>query len=170
MIVRRGAGLFITIILMIVMLTGCVTARRERERPRPQHDTPSIWPVTTSGTRVTSRFGPRKDPITHQTRQHNGIDIAAPKGEPVVATADGVVAFSGRARGYGRLIRLEHRDGMETCYGHLKSDAVKKGRHVRQGQIIGKVGASGRATRPHLHYEVRVHGRPVDPARYLPRK
>jgi murein DD-endopeptidase MepM/ murein hydrolase activator NlpD len=117
---------------------------------------------------ISSKFGLRGQGAA--TRHHNGVDIPAPKGTPVLATADGYVMFSGRADSYGRAIRIAHADGIETCYAHLRKCIAKKGKPVTQGQIVGKVGRSGRADGYHLHYEVRVYGNPVDPARFLPPK
>ncbi len=127
--------------------------------------TPSIWPV--SGW-ISSRFGDRRlSPSSGGTRPHKGVDISARSGTTVVAPADGVVRFAGRESEYGRLIRLEHSHGFSTMFGHLKAFLVKSGDKVRKGQAIGRVGMSGNSTGPHLHYEVRIHGRPVNPTLYL---
>ncbi|MFH1758803.1 MAG: peptidoglycan DD-metalloendopeptidase family protein [Pseudomonadota bacterium] len=127
--------------------------------------TPSLWPVLG---RVSSRFGDtRLSPSSGGTRPHKGIDISAPLGTMVVAPADGVVNFAGRESEYGRLICLEHGHGYSTMFGHLKDLFVKTGEKVIKGQTIGTVGMSGNSTGPHLHYEVRIHGNPVNPARYL---
>ncbi len=111
-------------------------------------------------------FGLRIHPITKALRLHAGGDYPAPGGTPVLATRGGVVAFRGTAGGYGRLIRLTHGNGFETRYAHLGSwsPGIHAGITVRAGQIIGYVGKSGKATGPHLHYEVRLFGRPLNPA------
>ena len=118
------------------------------------------------GARVTSAFGPRRHPILGFTRMHQGIDFAAPTGTPVFAAADGIVLSRGTTRGYGRLVRLRHAGGIETAYAHLSAFTPKlgPGSRVAQGDVIGRVGASGLATGPHLHYEVTTAGRLVDPS------
>ncbi len=112
-----------------------------------------------------SGFGLRIHPITKDLRLHAGIDYPAPTGTPVLATRGGVVAFKGVEGGYGRIIRLTHGSGFETRYAHLEnwSPGIHAGITVRAGQILGYVGESGRATGPHLHYEVRLFGRPLNP-------
>src|SRR5262249_50204211 len=112
-------------------------------------------------------FGLRNDPFSGEGARHTGVDISAPTGTPVKAAADGVVSFAGFFGGYGRLIVISHTNGMESYYGHLSKIEVIQGQEIRQGEIVGKVGSSGRATGPHLHYEVRVSGAPVNPYRYL---
>jgi murein DD-endopeptidase MepM/ murein hydrolase activator NlpD len=127
-------------------------------------DAPSLWPIEG---RVTSSFGERQDPFNGEGAFHAGIDIAAPYGTPVRATADGDVATAGWGTGYGREICIDHGHDVSTVYGHLSSIAVIAGQHVTRGEIIGYVGQSGRSTGPHLHYEVRVHSVPVNPHKYL---
>jgi murein DD-endopeptidase MepM/ murein hydrolase activator NlpD len=113
---------------------------------------------------ISSRFSyRRKHPILGGIRPHWGVDYAAPKGTPVVATASGRVKFSGWKGGYGKLIILRHSNGYETRYGHLSRIFVKRGQKVRQGQVIGRVGTSGLSTGYHLHYEVRLRGRALNP-------
>ncbi len=118
------------------------------------------------GAHATSGFGMRHHPVLGFTRMHQGVDFAAPAGTPVYAAADGVVERIGHASGYGRMIVLRHAGGTETRYAHLSAFArgLKPGSRVRQGDVIGKVGSSGLATGPHLHYEILMAGRPVDPA------
>lgn len=127
-------------------------------------DAPSLWPVEG---RVGSSFGERQDPINGEGAFHSGIDIEAPSGTPVRASADGEVVSAEMASGYGREIVLNHGHDVQTIYGHLSAMAVIQGQHVSRGQVIGYVGQSGRATGPHLHYEVRVHNVPVNPHKYL---
>ena len=127
-------------------------------------DAPSIWPVEG---RVASSFGEREDPINGEGAFHSGIDIDAPYGTPVRATADGDVSGASMGAGYGREVVLDHGHDVLTVYGHLSAIAVIPGQHVTRGEIIGYVGQSGRATGPHLHYEVRVHNVPVNPHKYL---
>jgi murein DD-endopeptidase MepM/ murein hydrolase activator NlpD len=127
-------------------------------------DAPSLWPIEG---RVTSSFGEREDPINGEGAFHSGIDIAAPYGSAVRAAADGDVIATRFAAGYGREITIDHGHDVVTVYGHLSAMIVVPGQHVTRGQVIGYVGESGRATGPHLHYEVRVHMVPVNPHKYL---
>jgi len=113
--------------------------------------------------RVTSGFGERFHPILHRMRMHDGVDLAAAWGTPIVAAADGRVASAGWRGGYGRAVEIVHSGGIETLYGHMSRIAAQPGESVRQGQVIGYVGASGLATGPHLHYEVHKDGRLVNP-------
>ena len=127
--------------------------------------TPSLWPIPG---RISSGFGDdRLSSSSGGTRPHKGVDISAPPGTRIVAPADGVVSFAGRESEYGWLICIEHGHGYSTMFGHLKDFSVKAGDPVRKGQAIGTVGMSGNSTGPHLHYEVRIHGNPVNPVRYL---
>jgi murein DD-endopeptidase MepM/ murein hydrolase activator NlpD len=127
-------------------------------------DAPSIWPIEGI---VTSSFGEREDPFNGEGAFHSGIDISAPYGTPVRATADGEVSSAAMGSGYGREVVLDHGHDLRTVYGHLSAIAVLPGQHVIRGQVIGYVGQSGRSTGPHLHYEVRVHNVPVNPHKYL---
>jgi len=127
-------------------------------------DAPSIWPVEG---RVGSSFGQREDPFNGEGKFHTGVDIEAPYGTPVRATADGDVSGASMGAGYGREIVLDHGHNFLTVYGHLSAMAVLPGQHVIRGQVIGYVGQSGRATGPHLHYEVRINNVPVNPHKYL---
>ena len=123
-----------------------------------------MWPVEG---RVGSSFGARQDPFNGEGAFHSGIDIEAPYGTPVRAAADGDVTGASMGAGYGRQVVLDHGHDVLTVYGHLSAVAVVPGQHVTRGQVIGYVGQSGRATGPHLHYEVRVHKVPVNPHKYL---
>jgi murein DD-endopeptidase MepM/ murein hydrolase activator NlpD len=127
-------------------------------------DAPSMWPIEGP---VTSSFGEREDPFNGEGAFHSGIDISAPDGTPVRATADGEVSDASMGAGYGREVVLNHGHDVITVYGHLSAIAVLPGQHVKQGQVVGYVGQSGRSTGPHLHYEVRVHNVPVNPHKYL---
>jgi murein DD-endopeptidase MepM/ murein hydrolase activator NlpD len=130
-----------------------------------RHGIPSLWPVRGA---ITSRFGKRRSPYDEeQIEMHPGLDIKARHGQPVTAGGDGKVVFAGRDAGYGRLVIVEHSGDIDTFYAHLSAIAVREGDFVRRGQIVGAVGSTGRSTGAHLHYEVRVSGRPVDPRRYL---
>ncbi|MGA9062169.1 MAG: M23 family metallopeptidase [Terracidiphilus sp.] len=127
-------------------------------------DAPSMWPVEG---RVSSSFGERQDPFNGEGAFHTGIDIDAPVGTPVRAAADGDVNAAAMNGGYGREVVLDNGHDVLTVYAHLSAFAVFPGQHVSRGQVIGYVGQSGRATGPHLHYEVRVHNVPVNPHKYL---
>ena len=127
-------------------------------------DAPSLWPVVGP---ITSSFGERQDPFNGEGAFHAGIDISTSFGQPVRATADGVVLTAGLASGYGREIMIDHGHGIQTLYGHLSGFAVSVGEQVKMGQVIGYVGTSGRSTGPHLHYEVRIRNTPVNPHKYL---
>ena len=127
--------------------------------------TPSIWPINGW---ITSGFGKRASPLTGEPGRHYGVDIANEVGTPIRATADGLVVYAGWQNGYGRMVVIEHGYGFSTRYGHCSSVDVKVGDEVKRGQIISYVGSSGRSTGSHLHYEVRIHGVPVDPVKYLP--
>jgi murein DD-endopeptidase MepM/ murein hydrolase activator NlpD len=107
------------------------------------------------------------DPFSGENANHSGLDISAPAGSPVVATADGIVLHASPDAGYGNEILLDHGDGFATRYGHLSRISVAVGQEVKQGQIIGRVGMTGKTTGPHLHYEVLVHESPVNPVKYL---
>ncbi len=117
--------------------------------------------------RYTSGFGGRRDPKTGGWRKHNGTDMAGPLGTNIVATGDGVVVFAGRQSGYGRLIKVRHKQGFETYYAHLNRVYVKKGQKVSRGDKIGAMGNSGRSTGVHLHYEIRIGGNPVNAMKYI---
>ncbi|KIN66323.1 Peptidase, M23/M37 family [Sulfitobacter noctilucicola] len=117
--------------------------------------------------RFTSKFGFRRDPKTGGRRMHSGVDFAAGLGTPLYATADGVVTHSGWQSGYGRLVKIQHEFGIETRYAHMSRLRVKVGQRVSRGQRIGDMGASGRVTGVHLHYEVRVGGKAVNPMIYI---
>ncbi|SFS48162.1 Murein DD-endopeptidase MepM and murein hydrolase activator NlpD, contain LysM domain [Sulfitobacter marinus] len=117
--------------------------------------------------RFTSQFGFRRDPKTGGRRMHNGVDFAAGNGTPLYATADGVVTHAGWSSGYGRLVKIQHEFGIETRYAHMSKLRVKTGQRVSRGQRIGDMGASGRVTGVHLHYEVRVGGKAVNPMIFI---
>ncbi len=126
--------------------------------------TPSLWPVIG---RISSLFGETRLSPSGETRNHKGIDICAPSGTPIRAATDGIVTFSGTESEYGRLLVIEHGHGFSTAYGHLDKLLMKSGTRVFQGQIIGTAGLSGNTTGPHLHFEVRLNGDPVNPVRFL---
>lgn len=124
-----------------------------------------IWPA--SGP-ITSPFGPRYDPYLHVHSFHTGIDIGAEYGSPILAADSGRVVYSGWYDGYGKAVIIDHGGGVSTLYAHASRLVAYVGESVRQGQVIGYVGATGYATGPHLHFEIRINGKPVNPLSYLP--
>lgn len=128
---------------------------------------PTLWP--TNG-RISSEFGYRSDPFNSSEKRHEGIDIAAPEGDSIKAAANGKVTFSGTNGNYGKCVIINHDKGITTLYGHASSLLVKEGQKVKKGDVIAKVGSTGRSTGPHLHFEVRISGTPVDPIEYLDKK
>lgn len=126
--------------------------------------TPTLWPVIG---RITGSFGERLDPFSGEGAFHTGVDIRSQYGDGVRAAGDGVVTRAGLQGGYGRLVIVDHGFGVATWYGHLSSFTVAPGMRIRRGEVIGYVGVSGRTTGPHVHYEVRINGAPVNPMRYL---
>jgi murein DD-endopeptidase MepM/ murein hydrolase activator NlpD len=135
--------------------------------PIPQRSVsvPSRMPL--EGASLTSGFGMRTHPVLGGRRQHAGIDLAAPTGTPVYATADGVIGRADWYSSYGLYISINHGASMETRYAHLSRLAVAAGDNVKKGDLIGYVGSTGRSTGPHLHYEVRVEGLAVNPIPYM---
>ncbi|MEM8985477.1 MAG: peptidoglycan DD-metalloendopeptidase family protein [Pseudomonadota bacterium] len=117
------------------------------------------------GARLSSGFGMRRHPILGYKKAHKGVDFAAPRGTPIMAAGDGVVEKAGRNGSFGNYIRIRHNDNYKTAYAHMHRIKVKKGARVRQGQVIGTVGSTGRSTGPHLHYEVHKNGKQVNPMR-----
>ncbi len=127
--------------------------------------TPSIWPVRGY---ISSGFQWRTNPLTGKREFHKGIDIAGPIGVPVVSTADGIVTRAeNNAYGYGKLVEVTHGFGFSTRYAHLNSISVKIGQFVKRGQVIGARGSTGWSTGPHLHYEVRINNKPVNPMNFI---
>lgn len=137
------------LLLIVAALSGCASA------PKGSFAKP------VSGT-ITSSYGPRGGGY------HRGVDIGAKRGTLVRAANDGRVVFRGRRKGFGRLVIIDHGGGMQTYYAHLSGYKVRKGKRVRRGAPVGKVGSSGKASGPHLHFELRVDGKPVNPAGVVP--
>ncbi len=120
-------------------------------------------PAVSSSVSVGSVFGYRRDPFTRRAKFHSGVDLKARWGDPVGASQAGIVQFAGWYHGYGNMIIVAHGGGVTTHYAHLSSFDVEAGAHVERGTIIGRAGSTGRATSPHLHYEVRLDGNPLNP-------
>jgi murein DD-endopeptidase MepM/ murein hydrolase activator NlpD len=151
-------------------LLGALESRLDSARSGIEHRrelaaaTPSIWPVTGW---LSSSFGRRRDPFNGSAAFHDGIDIVADRGEPVFATADGEVVKAGYSGDYGNLVVVKHSFGLETRYGHLTRAAVRPGQAIHRGDVIGYVGSTGRSTSPHLHYEIWLNSRLINPLRLL---
>ncbi len=128
---------------------------------------PHAWPA--EGGWLSSHFGVRTDPFTGKKAMHRGVDIANRFGAPVLATSRGVVIYSGKMKGYGYLVEIEHGYGYRTRFGHMSAANVSVGDVVEPNQMIGRVGSSGRSTGPHLHYEVRRNGQALNPANFIPK-
>lgn len=126
---------------------------------------PSRLPV--EGAHFSSLFGSRIHPVTGRRKDHHGLDMAAPSGTPIFATADGRIEMAKWYGGYGNYVQIDHGGEVETRYGHMSRMNVSAGQPVKKGDLIGWVGSTGRSTGPHLHYEVRIAGEPVDPEPYL---
>ena len=144
--------------------TLAAVAARLQQRARWISQTPAITPVKGI---FTSAFGSRSDPLTHGRGNHQGVDIAAAPGQPVRASADGIVMRAGSLGGLGNAIFVAHGFGITTRYGHLSKIEVRPGQRVKRGDVIGRVGNTGRSTGYHLHYEVRQDGDPVNPLVYI---
>lgn len=125
--------------------------------------TPTLMPAAGH---LTSSYGPRMSPYAGRIKMHEGIDVGAPSGTSIIAPADGVVTYSGAKPGFGNFVQIDHGYGVETIYGHASTLTVKKGQKVVRGDRIATVGNTGYSTGPHVHYEVRVNGTPVDPLYY----
>jgi murein DD-endopeptidase MepM/ murein hydrolase activator NlpD len=130
--------------------------------------TPAIRPVS-RGVKswVTSRFGYRKSPFTGKREFHKAFDIAARQGTPLLATADGVVTYAGKKGLYGKVVIIDHGHGMVTRFGHCSKLLKKRGEKVSRWETIALMGSTGRSTGPHVHYEVRLNGMPVNPEKYI---
>lgn len=136
------------------------------ERDLKSHAVPDGWPLTKGGV-VTSTYGMRRHPISGRRSMHKGIDISGKHGSDIVAMADGLVIFSGWKNGYGKIVELRHANGLETRYAHNSKNLVSEGDLVSKGEVIAKIGSTGRSTGPHVHFEVRRGGEAVDPMRFL---
>ncbi len=142
------------------LLRRLQSAQRNRPRPIPTWTGPFIRPVNGP---VVSGFGYRVHPIFKRVKFHYGVDISAPTGTPIHAAADGVVVFAGWRRAYGNTVIVDHGDGIATLYAHCSRVLVSEGEVVKQGQVIALVGSTGLSTGPHLHFEVRRYGEPINP-------
>jgi murein DD-endopeptidase MepM/ murein hydrolase activator NlpD len=128
---------------------------------------PHTWP--SEGGWLSSYFGIRTDPFTGKKAMHRGIDIANRLGAPVLAGSRGIIVYAGKMKGYGYLVEIEHGYGYRTRYGHMSAITIAVGDVVEAGQMVGRVGSSGRSTGPHLHYEVRRNSQALNPEKFIPR-
>ncbi len=145
----------------LTMLDAMLMQEQSQEEARPH-----LWP--TEGGWVSSGFGVRVDPFTGTPAIHRGVDIANRPGAPVYAASRGVVVFAGPMKDFGQMVEILHGYGYRTRYGHLSQVLVRPGDIVEEGQIIGRIGSTGRSTGPHLHYEVHRYGKALDPKSFLP--
>jgi murein DD-endopeptidase MepM/ murein hydrolase activator NlpD len=141
-----------------------IVRRNVEKREMLMNATPSIWPIHGW---LSAGFGMRPDPFTGERDFHPGLDISAEKGTPVLATADGTVQLAAPSGDYGNLVIVNHGYGLTTRYGHLSKYAVWVGKEVKRGEVLGYVGATGRATGPHLHYEILANGKLMNPMQLL---
>jgi len=135
------------------------------EREDVQKNLPYHWPL--AGGHFTSFYGPRFSPFGSNSEFHSGVDLADATGTPVYASGSGKVVRANYSNGYGKVVAIKHRFGFNTIYAHMSTMLVSSGQYVRKGQMIGRVGETGRATGPHLHYEIKVNGKHIDPLPYL---
>jgi murein DD-endopeptidase MepM/ murein hydrolase activator NlpD len=126
--------------------------------------TPTIWPVKGL---ITAGYGYRQSPFTGAREMHEGLDVAAPFGSPIVATADGIVSFAGPLSDFGNVVFINHGHGFTTFYAHTSKIKVKEGQSVKRGDVIATIGTTGRTTGPHVHYEVQVNGLAINPLKYI---
>ena len=135
--------------------------------PEEGSSVPVLVPLPESKARITSPFGPRHHPILNRQRMHNGVDFGSGMNAQVYSAADGRVKLAQYSNSFGNWIIVEHSNGYTSVYAHLNSFKVKKGDVVKKGELIGLTGSTGRSTGPHLHYEVRLNGTPINPEGYL---
>lgn len=154
----------LTIAALAMLLLGTFALRPQPAWTMPQSS--FVYPLMSP--KLSSGFGQRIHPLKRARRHHNGVDLAAPDGAPIRAIRAGTVVFADPYGGYGKLVVVKHSDGYTSHYGHCESIQVRPGQRVRAGQVIATVGSTGRVTGPHLHFELRRDGKPLDPERYFP--
>jgi len=152
--------------LAIALTVVCYLESEAAAEPIVLKSGPVVFPLMAP--RVSSKFGPRKHPVKKVHRHHNGIDLAAPKNAHVRAVTAGTVVFADTYAGYGKLVTIKHKGGFVSLYGHLRDIRVDPGQIVNAGDIIGRVGSTGLATGPHLHFEWRKNGKSIDPIKVFP--
>jgi len=149
------------------MLTRINVARAEAEQLSRSLATIPIRKPIAGEIDITSTFGARTDPFLRIPAMHTGIDFRGETGDPIYATAAGMVSIAGWSGGYGRMVEVDHGNGLATRYGHLSQITVAAGERVKVGQEVGRMGSTGRSTGPHVHYETRIDGEAVDPQKFL---
>jgi murein DD-endopeptidase MepM/ murein hydrolase activator NlpD len=154
------------IVLLAVSFTVVLHADADAAAAQPATAISVVFPLLAP--KVSSKYGQRIHPIRHFSAKHNGVDLAAPEYSHVRAIAPGRVVFVDHYLGYGKLITIEHNDGNVSLYGHLDEFRVNLGQKVKAGELIGRLGSTGMSTGPHLHFEWRKRGIPVDPLREFP--
>jgi murein DD-endopeptidase MepM/ murein hydrolase activator NlpD len=132
----------------------------------PVNLTTFVFPILSP--RISSHFGKRKHPVLKFSKHHSGVDLAVPPRSHVRSVAEGRVVFADTHGGYGKLVTIQHKDGYSSLYAHLNEVHVNPGQDVEAGQVIGRVGSTGRSTGPHLHFEWRMNGTPMDPLKVFP--
>jgi murein DD-endopeptidase MepM/ murein hydrolase activator NlpD len=152
----------------VLPVATAMAASPERVVPVIQTSSITTFVYPIMGPRLSSDYGKRKHPVRKVSQHHHGIDLAAPKDAPIRSIADGVVMYADPFGGYGKLIVIQHSNGLTSHYGHCSRITVQPGRRVRAGDIIGSVGSTGISTGPHLHFELRKSGVPVNPEKILP--
>ena len=150
-----------------LFLSVCLTAVPSLATlPSILSTSPVVFPLMSP--KISSKYGKRKHPVRKAVRHHNGIDLASPKGAHVRAVLNGVVIFADTYKGFGKLVTIRHADGYTSLYGHLNEIRVEPGEQIKSGQIVGRVGSTGLATGPHLHFEWRLDNSPIDPLKVFP--
>lgn len=154
----------ITVLVLMVFTTNLIAQVGNSSQTKSSYEFPDFFPLDIENfKRLSSGYGFRVHPLHRKIKKHKGIDLVAKRGSTVYASARGVVLESGYDKGYGNYILLRHGKHTKTLYAHLLGSIVKKGRKVKKGQIIGAVGDTGMVTGPHLHYEIRIKGKQVNP-------
>jgi murein DD-endopeptidase MepM/ murein hydrolase activator NlpD len=172
--VQNEAGRLADLVTRDIEVLGREITSRERsfrelktlleEKRSVLASTPTIWPVKGL---ITAGYGYRQSPFTGAREMHEGLDIAAPYGSPILATADGIVSFAGPLADFGNVVFVNHGHGFTTFYAHTSKIRVKEGQSVKRGDVVAYVGTTGRTTGPHVHYEVQVNGLTVNPMKYI---
>jgi len=160
--IARLVSYFTVLILSILMIFSGAASAEQFAQSRSE----LVYPLIAD--RVSSKFGTRVHPIKRHRSHHNGIDLAAPRGAHVRAVSGGKVIFAASYKGFGKLVSIAHDDNNVSLYGHLHEILVEVGQRVKPGELVGKVGSTGRSTGPHLHFEWRHKGKPVNPQKVLP--
>lgn len=168
--IPAGSALLMAMIALVASAPiESVRAASHSDASLPATTLPRVGVRSLPVLRVSSPFGRRRDPFVGNSRPHEGIDLPGRFGTSVHATGSGVISYAGWMNGYGNLIQIEHEGGLSTRYGHLSRILVHDGEQVHQGDVIGRMGSTGRSTGNHLHYEIRRAGQPVNPQLYIGR-